>query len=88
MDSSNPLRYNTNMKKDKRKGKIFIDYFRNKRGATSVCPYSLRLKKGATVSCPIFWSELDFIKPNQINIKNIKDRLKKRDPWADFFNSY
>lgn len=81
-----PNKYTTNMRKEKRKGKIFIDYFRNKEGATSVCPYSVRLKKNATVSCPIYWHELDKIKPDSINIKNIKDRFKKKDPWIDFFN--
>ena len=80
-------KYTTNMRKENRKGKIFIDYFRNKKGATSVCPYSLRLKEKATISCPIFWNELDTIKPNSITIKNIKDRLKKKDPWKDFFDN-
>lgn len=81
-----PDKYTTNMRKEKRVGKIFIDYFRNKEGATSVCPYSLRLKKGAAISCPIGWKELDTIKPNEITIKNIKDRLKMKDPWRDFFD--
>jgi len=84
MIENNPNKYTTNMRKAKRKNKIFIDYYRNKKGATSVCPYSLRLKKGATVSCPIYWKELDTIKPNDITIKNIKDRLRK-DPWKNFF---
>lgn len=81
-----PNKYTTNIRKDKRKGKIFIDYFRNKKGATSVCPYSLRLKEKPSISCPIFWSELDFIKPDEITINNIKERLKKRDPWNGFFD--
>jgi len=86
MIENNPNKYTTNMRKKNRKNKIFIDYYRNKKGATSVCPYSLRLKKGATVSCPIYWKELYSIKPNDITIKNIKDRLKK-DPWKNFFQS-
>ena len=81
-----PEKYTTNMRKEKRKNKIFIDYFRNKEGATSVAPYSLRLKKKAAVSCPIFWKELDKIKPDDITIKNIKERLKKKNPWQNFFN--
>lgn len=80
-----PGKYTINMRKEKRKGKIFIDYFRNKMGSTSVCPYSLRLREKPSVSCPIFWSELDKIKPDGITINNIKERLKKRDPWYDFF---
>lgn len=82
---NHPDKYTTNMRKEKRSKKIFIDYFRNKEGATSVAPYSLRLKEGATISCPIKWSELETIKPNSITIKNIKDRLKKKNPWEDFF---
>lgn len=78
-------KYTTNIRKEKRKGKIFIDYFRNKLEATSSCPYSLRLKKGGAVSAPISWRELDKIGPSDITIKNIKERLKKKDPWADFF---
>lgn len=80
-----PDKYTTNIRKNNRKGKIFIDYFRNKKGATSVCPYSLRLKNNAPISCPIYWNELDDIKPDSININNISKRLKKKDPWADFF---
>lgn len=86
MIENNPNKYTTNMRKQNRKNKIFIDYYRNKKGATSVCPYSLRLKKGATVSCPIYWKELYTIKPTDITIKNIKERLKK-DPWKNFFET-
>ncbi len=82
-----PDKYTTNIRKENRKNKIFIDYFRNKFGATSVCPYSLRLKKKAPISCPISWKELDKIKPDSITIKNIKERLKKKDPWANFFDN-
>lgn len=86
MVNNNPLKYTTNMRKEKREGKIFIDYFRNKKGATSVCPYSMRLKDNAPVSCPISWKELDFIGPQSITIKNVQERLKKKDAWSNFFN--
>ena len=86
MINNNPNKYTTNMRVNKRKGKIFIDYFRNKKGSTSVCPYSIRLKEPGTVSCPISWSELDKIKPKDITIKTIDKRLKKKDPWNNFFD--
>lgn len=86
MIQNNPNKYTTNMRMNKREGKIFIDYFRNKKGATSVCPYSMRLKEPGTVSCPISWSELNKIKPRDITIKNIDKRLKKKDPWNNFFD--
>ena len=64
--------FTTNIKKVNRKGKIFIDYLRNNQGSTCVAPYSLRARKGASISFPIAWEDLDKIKPNQINIKNYK----------------
>ena len=80
-----PDRYTTNVRKVNRKNKIFIDYLRNSRSATSVAPYSLRSKKKATVSMPIKWSELDKVSPNEITIDKALKRLKKIDPWEDFF---
>ena len=85
MESKWPNLYTSNIRKANRKGKIFIDWARNGKGATSVAPYSLRARKGATVSMPIAWSELDKITPNEITIKNALEKIKKSDPWRDFF---
>ena len=79
-----PDKYTSNMKKSKRKGKIFVDWVRNIKGATSVAPYSVRLRKKATISMPIKWSELDKIKPNEITIDKAIKRLKNIDPWEKF----
>jgi bifunctional non-homologous end joining protein LigD len=53
-----PERFTANIKKLSRKGKIFVDYLRNQRGATAVLPYVARAREGAPVSAPITWSEL------------------------------
>ncbi len=87
MEANFPKKYTLNIRKEKREGKIFIDYFRNKKGATSVMPYSVRLNEKASISCPIKWSEIDTIKPDEITILNVKDRLKRKDPWEDFFDN-
>lgn len=79
--------FTTNNRKEKRKNKIFIDYLRNQKSATFVAPYSVRLRKNAPVSMPIAWNELDKIKPNEITIYKAIKRLKKKDPWKDFFTS-
>ena len=79
--------FTTNIRKNNRHKKIFIDYLRNQKSATSVAPYSIRLKKNAPISMPISWQELDKIKPNEITINNVFKRLKKKDPWEDFFTS-
>lgn len=86
MTSKWPDKYTTNMRKIKRKGKIFIDWYRNKKESTFVAPYSLRLRKSAPISMPISWKELDSVKPNEITIKNVSQRLKKKDPWSHFFD--
>ena len=85
MEQKWPDRYTSNMRKDSRKDKIFIDWVRNGKGATSIAPYSLRARNSPTVSMPIFWSELDKIAPNDITIFNARQRLSKKDPWANFF---
>lgn len=79
-----PEKYTTNMRKSARKGKIFIDWVRNTRMATSIAPYSLRMKKGASISMPIKWSELDKIKPDDIKIEDAIKRLRRKDPWETF----
>ena len=83
MESKWPERYTTNIRKENRKGKIFVDFMRNTRGATSVAPYSVRARVGAKVSCPIFWSELDKISPEQIDMQEAISRLNKKDPWKE-----
>lgn len=83
-----PDRFIANMSKGKRKGKIFIDYLRNGRGATSVAAYSTRAREGAPVSVPIGWDELTAgVRPDSYNIENLAVRLSslKEDPWKDFF---
>ncbi|MFC0685255.1 DNA ligase D, partial [Novosphingobium clariflavum] len=47
MSLSQPERYVATMSKAKRKGRIFIDWLRNQRGATAVLPYSVRAREGA-----------------------------------------
>lgn len=81
-----PERYTSNIRKEKRKGKIFIDWGRNGRGSTSVAPYSLRARAGAKVSMPVAWSELDSVLPDGIGLNDALARLKKPDPWRNFFN--
>ena len=81
MERKWPDKYVTNIRKSKRKNKIFIDYYRNAKSSTFVAPYSVRLRDKASVSMPIKWSELGKIKPDDITIKEAIRRLKRKDPW-------
>lgn len=83
-----PTRYVGEMSKHKRKGKIFIDYLRNQRGATAIAAYSTRARQGAPVSTPLGWDELSSdYEENVYTIFSLPARLKKlkKDPWANFF---
>lgn len=86
MELTWPDKYTSNMKKSKRKGKIFIDWIRNIKGSTSVAPYSIRLRRKATVSMPIKWSELDKVRPDEITIKEAIKRIRRKDPWENFWS--
>jgi len=59
MSEQAPARYVATMSKAKRKGRIFIDWLRNQRGATAVMPYSARARANAPVAVPVDWAELD-----------------------------
>ncbi len=80
-------RYTSNMRIKSREGKIFIDWIRNGRGATSVAPYSLRARKGAKVSMPITWEELDTVAPDGVDMHLALKRLQQSDPWLGFFEN-
>jgi bifunctional non-homologous end joining protein LigD len=83
MAADSPQRYVGKMTKALRKGKIFIDYFRNTREATSVAPYSTRARPGAAVSAPLSWKELGHTKSaTDFTVLNLKKHFK-HDPWAD-----
>src|SRR5262245_13544195 len=85
-----PRRYVARMAKSERRGKIFIDYLRNIRGATSVAAYSTRAKPEATVSVPLAWDELSpRITSGHFTIANVRTRLDglKADPWAAYWKT-
>ncbi len=83
MAADNPKLYVAKMTKSLRDGKIFIDYFRNSREATSVCAYSTRARPGAPVSAPVSWEALSRTTGgNQFTVLNLRKHLR-HDPWAE-----
>ena len=84
-----PDRYLAEMSKSRRKGRIFIDYLRNGRGATAIAPFSTRARKGAPVAWPVAWSALGKLaSAHAVTVATALAALKatKNDPWAGYFD--
>jgi bifunctional non-homologous end joining protein LigD len=84
-----PELYLAEMSKVRRKGKIFVDYLRNGRGATAIAPYSTRARAGAPVAWPVTWRELAKLpSAHEVSVETAAAVLMKRkaDPWAEYFD--
>src|SRR5690606_13954974 len=82
-----PKRYVATASKDLRKGKVFIDWLRNGRGATSVVNWSLRARPGAGVAMPLRWSELGRAKSgDHYDLAGALRRAARlaSDPWEEW----
>ena len=89
MQRDNPALYITKMTKSSRNGKIFLDYLRNQRGATTVAPYSPRASFGAHVSLPLPWSALNHSTHPVFSVHNLdawRSRLRT-DPWKSLLTT-
>jgi bifunctional non-homologous end joining protein LigD len=80
-----PALYTATASKAQRRGKTFIDYLRNGRGATFIAPYSTRARENAPVATPLEWDELSpSLPPDHFTVRNVAQRLAKlkSDPFA------
>jgi bifunctional non-homologous end joining protein LigD len=82
-----PDRFVATMSKARRKGRIFIDWLRNERGATAIAPYSVRAKPHAPVAMPVSWDAL--AKIERADAFTLPTALavieKNEDPWKGYF---
>ncbi|WP_341850182.1 DNA ligase D [Sphingomonas natans] len=73
-----PANFTAALPKAQRKGRIFVDYLRNQRGATAVMPYSVRARAGAPVAAPISWKEMETIdSPAHWHVGDAAELLKR-----------
>ena len=89
MEEQEPKLYLTKMSKAARKGRIFIDYLRNERGATAVAPYSPRARAGAAVALPLSWADLKLPKRPVFEVADFSEWRNRlaRDPWKDMLKT-
>jgi bifunctional non-homologous end joining protein LigD len=83
-----PDRLTTATRKNKREGRLFLDYLRNSYAQTSVTPYAVRALPGVPVATPLDWDEVDDpdLGPQSYTLANIFRRLgQKEDPWLGIY---
>jgi bifunctional non-homologous end joining protein LigD len=84
MVEDKPDLYVGTMSKAKRRGRLFIDHFRNERGATAIAPFSPRAREGAPIAWPVTWDELrDIRAANVMTLPNAIDAVAKADAWDE-----
>ncbi|MFW5733671.1 MAG: non-homologous end-joining DNA ligase [Oceanidesulfovibrio sp.] len=79
-----PDDYTTQQRKEKRKGRLYLDVIRNAYAQHAVAPYSLRPLPGAPVAAPLDWDEVEdpSLIPRAVTIHSVFRRLgQKDDPW-------
>jgi bifunctional non-homologous end joining protein LigD len=75
LEQANPDDVTMAWDKKKRMGRVFVDHNRNAFGQTIASAYSVRPRKGAPVSMPIRWDELDEVDNDTFTIADVWDRL-------------
>jgi bifunctional non-homologous end joining protein LigD len=69
-----------------RRGRIYVDTGRNGYSATFAAPYTVRAKRGAPVSAPCAWEEIERgeVDPGTFTLLNMPERIAAvGDLWAD-----
>jgi bifunctional non-homologous end joining protein LigD len=75
--------FTASVTKSRRRGRIFIDWMRNERGATAIAPWSTRAKRNAPVATPVSWKELRTLESaGAFGIEEALRRMARADPWA------
>lgn len=86
--AADPDRLTTAIRKQARRGRIFLDVNRNGYGQTVIAPYSLRARPGAAVATPLDWRELGRSDPDGYDASRVARRLRqKADPWRSIDRS-
>jgi bifunctional non-homologous end joining protein LigD len=83
LESREPDLYTSEMRKNKREGRLLLDISRNAYAQLVVAPYTVRATPDARVATPLDWSELDDedLSPQRFTVQTMARRLDEPDPW-------
>jgi bifunctional non-homologous end joining protein LigD len=85
MAADAPAAYLTVADKDRRDGRIYLDYLRNDRTATAIAPLSPRGHAGAPVAMPLNWAQVRVgLDPSRFTLRTAARALARARPWTDY----
>jgi bifunctional non-homologous end joining protein LigD len=85
LEAREPDVYTSEVRKNKREGRLFLDISRNAYAQLVVAPYTVRAGPDARVATPLDWAELDdpALGPERFTLRTMQRRLAEEDPWRD-----
>lgn len=87
LSRAEPRHLVASMAKSKRRERIYIDWHRNRKGATAIVPWSPRARIGAPVAVPVSWEELSRAKSAaDYDLARARRRYAslRGDPWDGY----
>jgi bifunctional non-homologous end joining protein LigD len=78
VQKENPALFTTERTIAKRGNRVYLDAVQNGRGKTLPSPYSVRATPNANVSAPVTWEELTNVAPEELHMRNMEERVKKK----------
>ena len=85
LESSHPKLVVSQMRKDLRGGKVFVDWSQNNAAKTTVAPYALRARPEPWVSTPLTWDEVAAVRrPEDVQFR-AEQTLERVDAHGDLF---
>lgn len=87
VENVHPNLFTTERMKDKRKGRLYIDYIQHGKNKTIIAPYSPRKTEEGTVAMPLNWEEVnENLHPTQFTIQNAIERIQTKGcPFRNYF---
>lgn len=85
LERRDPKHLTTEVRKNQRHGRLYLDISRNAYAQNAVVPYSVRTRDGAPVATPLAWEELEDeqLRPEHFTLRTVPDRIAEADPWRD-----
>ncbi len=87
LEKSHPKLVVSQMRKDLRGGKVFVDWSQNNAAKTTVAPYALRARPEPWVSTPLTWDEVAAVRrPEDVQFR-AEQTLERVDDHGDLFEA-